>query len=378
MKKIIRITTVPVSLKVLLKEQLKFMKQYFDIIAVSSDGDCFEEMIKEQEVRGVKINMTRKITPIADLVSLCRLIILFTKERPEIVHSHTPKAGLLGMMAAWITRVPVRMHTVAGLPLLVHGGKKRKLLEFVEKLTYYCSTNVYPNSFRMKDIIINLGLCQKEKLKVIGNGSSNGIDLDYFSKTDEVLTEAEQYKKDDVFTFCFIGRIVKDKGINELISAFIRLYSENKNIRLLLVGSFEKKLDPVLSETEDAINNHEAIEFVGFQKDVRPFLLASDALAFPSYREGFPNVVLQAGAMGLPSIVTDINGCNEIIEDGVNGVIIPPKDTDELYNAMKRFVMHNDWVKSMADVAREKIAIKYDRKVVWEALLEEYKRALGE
>ena len=248
----------------------------------------------------------------------------------------------------------------------------------MEKLKYYFSTNVYPNYFRMKDIIITLGLCHKEKLKVIGNGSSNGIDLDYFSKTNEVLTVAEQYKKDDVFTFCFIGRIVKDKGINELISAFIRLYSENKNIRLLLVGSFEKKLDPVLSETEDAINNHEAIEFVGFQKDVRPFLLASDALAFPSYREGFPNVVLQAGAMGLPSIVTDINGCNEIIEDGVNGVIIPPKDTDELYNAMKRFVMHNDWVKSMADVAREKIAIKYDRKVVWEALLEEYKRALGE
>lgn len=377
MKKIIRITTVPVSLKVLLKEQLKFMKQYFDIVAVSSDGDCFEEMIKEQGVRGVKINMTRKITPIADFVSLCKLIILFIKERPDIVHTHTPKAGLLGMMAAWITRVPVRMHTVAGLPLLVHVGKKRKLLEFVEKVTYFCSTNVYPNSFKMKDIVIELGLCGKEKLKVIGNGSSNGIDLDFFSRTYDVLLQSKSYIKEGVFTFCFIGRIVKDKGINELISAFIRLYSDNKNIRLLLIGSFERDLDPLLPETENAIKNCDAIELVGFQSDVRPFLVASDALVFPSYREGFPNVVLQAGAMGLPSIVTNINGCNEIIEDGINGVIIPPKNSAELYDAMKKFITHKELVNSMADVAREKIVLKYDRNIVWKALLEEYNSVLG-
>lgn len=378
MKKIIRITTVPSSLQVLLKEQLKFMKQYFDILAVSSDGECFEQMLKEQEVRGVKINMTRKITPIADFISLCKLIILFIKERPDIVHTHTPKAGLLGMMAAWITRVPVRMHTVAGLPLLVYVGKKRKLLDLVEKVTYFCSTNVYPNSYRMKDIIADLELCPEQKLKVIANGSSNGINLDFFSSTDNVLKHAEGIRKEGVFTFCFIGRIVKDKGINELVSAFVRLYSENKNIRLLLVGRLEKDLDPVLPESEHNIYNHEAIEFVGFQKDVRPFLVASDALVFPSYREGFPNVVLQAGAMGIPSIVTDINGCNEIIIDGVNGVIIPPRNADKLYEEMKRFVDSPDWVKSMSENARREIELKYDRKIVWDALLEEYRSLLGE
>ena len=144
-------------------------------------------------------------------------------------------------------------------------------------------------------------------------------------------------------------------------------------VRLILVGPFEKELDPVLPETEWQILNHTAISFVGFQQDIRPYLAASDALAFPSYREGFPNVVLQAGAMGLPSIVTDINGCNEIIEDGVNGVIVPPRDEEALYNAMKFFVEYRDTdVRAMAERARPIIVDRFEQHKVWEALLAEY------
>lgn len=373
MYKLIRITTVPTSMRSLLAGQLRFMKQYYEVIAVSSGGDTFEKMLEEQEVRGVAITMTRKITPWADLKALVMLIRLFLREKPDIVHTHTPKAGILGMLAAWITRVPCRLHTIAGLPLLVVTGKKRKLLDFVEKLTYACATKVYPNSFVMQQIVLDLNLTKAAKLKVIANGSSNGINTEFFSPNAS-FKHLDTY--DGVFTFCFVGRMVKDKGINELVHAFVRLCESNIRIRLLLVGPFEKELDPVLLEVEELILHHPAIDFVGYQPDVRPFLAASDALVFPSYREGFPNVVMQAGAMGLPSIVTDINGCNEIIREGQNGVIIPSKDEQALYEAMKRFILYPETVREMAANARPLITSRYEQQMVWDALLQEYKRCL--
>ncbi|WP_455584545.1 glycosyltransferase family 4 protein [Bacteroides sp.] len=373
MQKIIRITTVPQSLKTLLKGQLRFMSQYYEVIAVSSDGDCFGRMLEEQGVRGIRISMTRKISPFQDLISLFELIHLFLKEKPDIVHTHTPKAGTLGMLAAWITRVPHRLHTVAGLPLLATTGKKRRLLNVVEKLTYACATKIYPNSFVMERIILDNHFTHQSKLKVIANGSSNGIDTSFFSPT-TFLEHKNLQKK--TYTFCFIGRVVKDKGINELTKAFVRLYGTNNNVELIIIGPFEKKLDPVLPEVEELILNHPAIFYKGFQNDVRPFLINADAFVFPSYREGFPNVVMQAGAMGVPSIVTDINGCNEIIADGVNGRIIPAKDENALYDMMKYFIDNPIEVKQMADKVREMITSRYEQQIVWEALLMEYRSLL--
>ena len=373
MHKLIRITTIPGSMLSLLKGQLCFMKQYYEVVAVSSGGESFDKMLEEQEVRGVVVPMTRKITPWADLKALVMLICLFLKEKPDIVHTHTPKAGTLGMLAAWITRVPCRLHTIAGLPLLVATGKKRRLLNFVEKVTYACATKVYPNSFVMKQIVLDLGFTRPEKLKVIANGSSNGINTDFFSPKAS-FTHIDT--TDQTFTFCFVGRMVTDKGINELVHAFVRLYEKNDRVRLLLVGPLEQELNPILPDVEELISHHSAIHYVGYQSDVRPFFAASDALVFPSYREGFPNVVMQAGAMGLPSIVTDINGCNEIIIEGKNGVIIPPKDKQALYEAMEQFILNPEKVKEMAMNARPLITSRYEQKLVWDALLAEYKMLL--
>lgn len=370
-QKLIRITTVPTSLKTLLKGQLAFMSNHFDVIAVSSDGDSFESMLVQEGVRGVKINMTRKITPFKDIVSLCKLIVLFCKERPYIVHTHTPKAGTLGMIAAYICRVPHRLHTIAGLPLLEATGKKRKLLDFVEKITYFCATKVYPNSFEMQKIILDNGFTKKSKLKVIGKGSSNGIDTNYFDSS-TVKTYESDFTKNK-FLFCFVGRIVGDKGINELIAAFTLLQKEYKDSGLLLVGDFEKELDKILPESEKQIFENSGIEFVGFQNDVRPFFKASDVLVFPSYREGFPNVVMQAGAMGLPSIVTDINGCNEIIKHGINGMVVPVKNVEQLYGAMKTVYQERELLNSMKLKTREMIVSRYEREYIWNCLLKEYK-----
>lgn len=370
-RKLIRITTVPSSLKILLKGQLSFMSNYYDVIAVSSDGESFEPMLVQEGIRGIKINMTRKITPFKDLVSLLKLIILFRKEKPYIVHTHTPKAGTLGMIAAYICRVPHRLHTIAGLPLLEAKGKKRILLDFVEKITYFCATKVYPNSFEMQKIVIENGYTKASKLKVIGEGSSNGIDTSYFNSS---IVEA--YKSDftkNRFLFCFVGRIVGDKGINELIAAFTRLQRDYDDIGLLVVGEFEKELDKISPESEKQIFGNSQIEFVGFQSDVRPFMKASNVFVFPSYREGFPNVVMQAGAMGVPSIVSNINGCNEIIKNGENGIIVPVKNVEQLYDAMKTLYQDRALLSSMKLESRKMIVSRYERDYVWNCLLNEYK-----
>lgn len=378
MKKIIRITTIPSSMRVLLKEQLKFMSQFYEVIAVSSDDACFDAMLEEQGgIRGVRIEMTRKITPIKDFIALLKLIRFFIKEKPDIVHTHTPKAGLLGMLAAWITGVPNRYHTVAGLPLMVASGSKRKLLNFIERLTNFCATKVYPNSFAMMDFMVKEKLANPLKMKVLGNGSSNGIDVSYFNP--ELFIDkrssirAEIGLQSDDFVFIFVGRVVKDKGVEELVEAF-KKFSLN-NVKLLIVGEYEKDLDSISESSEIFISNNPNVKYVGYRNDVRPYMISADVLVFPSHREGFPNVVMQAGAMGLPAIVSDINGCNEIIKNNINGIIVPPYDSEALYKAMSLFVMNNNQVLCMKANAHAMIVDRYDRQIIWNALLEEYKNS---
>lgn len=377
MKKILRITTVPISLRNLLKGQPKFMSQYYEVVGVTSPGEEIKDVVNDEGIRVIEVEMTRTISPIKDLASLWKLYKVIKKEKPFIVHSHTPKAGTLGMMAAKLAGVPNRLHTIAGLPLLVATGAKRKLLDFVEKITYACATKIYPNSLGLKDIIIQNGYTKPSKLKVIANGSSNGIDVNHFSieniseETKTTLREELSISKNDI-VFIFVGRLVTDKGINELISAFKKLSTDHQNIKLLLVGTFESELDPLQGSTLNEIENNQNIINVGWQTDVRPYFAISNALAFPSYREGFPNVVMQAGAMSLPSIVTDINGCNEIVKHKINGLIIPPKDENELYLAMLSLIENPNKCKELANASRKMICDNYQRQVIWEALLQEY------
>lgn len=370
--KLIRTSTIPTSLETLLKGQLRMLSGHYEVVAVSSPGEKLEVIEKREGVRTIAIPMERRISLVKDFISLIRLIVLFAKEKPDMVHSITPKAGLLSMLAAWITRVPVRMHTFTGLVFPTATGKMQKLLIVMDRLTCFCATHINPEGEGVKWDLINYKITSKP-LHVIANGNVNGIDLEYFDRTPEVMEKAYSYKKEGTFTFCFVGRMVKDKGINELVHSFLRLYQDDARVRLLLVGPFEKELDPVLPEVEEQILHHPGICFMGFQSDVRPFLAASDALVFPSYREGFPNVVIQAGAMGIPAIVTDINGCNEIVLPDRNGMIIPTKNEQALYEAMKYFAFHSVEVEKMATNARPLIVSRYEQRMVWNALLAEYK-----
>lgn len=381
--KLVRITTVPLSMRLLLAGQPAYMRSRgLDVALVSSKGRDWEGIPDIGSYPVYKIAMARRVSPLKDLWALLRLILLFRKIRPDIVHSHTPKAGLLAMVAARLTGVKVRMHTVAGLPLMERTGRSRKILVRAEKLTYACATMVYPNSERLKEYIEREGFVHPDKLYVIAGGSSNGIDTEYFQPTDALRGLGAEVRKTygigpRDLVFVFIGRIVADKGIHELVAAFGDLAETNPHVRLLLVGPFEDDLDPIDAGVKETIRTHPRIHVTGFAGDVRPFLCASDVLVFPSYREGFPNVPLQAGCFGLPSIVTDINGCNEIIIEGVNGVIVPPKDATALERAMERLASDRSFRTACAGVAREQIVRRYQQSRVWEALYEEYRRLLG-
>lgn len=384
MKKIIRVATHSGSLGNLLQGQLHFMSKYYEVIGVGSPGEkienytSLEKLMHNESVRGIPLEISRQIEPFKDLKSLWGLYKIFKRERPDIVHSHTPKAGTLAMIAAKLARVPHRLHTIAGLPLVEVTGKKRQLLNVVEKITYHCATKIYPNSYGLKEIILQNKFTTSSKLKVLGNGSSNGIDLNYFNPDNITQVQKQDLRvnlgiaKED-FVFVFLGRLVKDKGINELISAFKNLNNRMQNTKLLLLGAYEKELDPLLPITTEEIQNNQNIITAGWVSDVRPYLAISNALVFPSYREGFPNTVMQACAMKLPCIVSNINGCNEIIKNNINGLVIPVKDQMSLVQAMEKFRANKDFLEKLAKNTRQLIQEKYERTFVWNEILKEYK-----
>ncbi|MCL8006002.1 glycosyltransferase family 4 protein [Gelidibacter japonicus] len=377
-KKIIRITTVPISLAVLLKGQLKYMSNHYEVIGVSSFGREIALVEDQENIETHVIEMTRQISPLKDLISAYKLFKFIKKEKPFIVHTHTPKAGTLGMLAARLAGVSNRLHTVAGMPLLEATGAKRQLLNIVEKVTYANATLVLPNSYGLKKIIKDLNFTTEKRLRIIGNGSSNGIDTDYFNKSNINLSQRYNLMQQlsivqEDFVFVYVGRLVADKGINELVSAFNSISKTYNKIKLLLVGPLETELDPLNNQTILIIESNKNIITVGWQSDVRPYLAISNALVFPSYREGFPNVVMQACAMELACIVTDINGCNEIITNNKNGLVIQPKSIEALQYAMQFFIDNPVKTSEFASVARPNILENYKREVIWNELLNLYK-----
>ncbi len=371
--KLLRVTTVPISLQLLLRGQMKYMQEHgLKVIAVSADGPEVQKVVEAEGVEHHVIPFTRKINIVRDLHCLWLLIRLIKKEKPDIIHTHTPKAGLIGMVAGWICRTPKRYHTVAGMPLMEYNGLTRFILNFTEYITYFCAHRVFPNSNNLKRFIEQNFSFASKKLALIGHGSSNGIDLNYFSRTaihaDEhiLLRQQLSIQKHD-FVWLFVGRIVGDKGINELVNAFLKLQSTNK-LHLVLVGSFEPELDQLNQNVLDIIETHPAIHLPGFQEDVRPWFLMADAFVFPSYREGFPNVILQAAAMNLPIIASDINGCNEIVVHNKNGWLVEPKNELALQNAMQQALDKPDLLSKFGQEIRSEVEQKFSQDKIWETI----------
>lgn len=376
--KLIRLTTHSQTLG-LLKGQISFMGKHMDVILVAKDTGNLKKLAISEGVDFRNIDMHREISIVNDLKSLISIIKLFRKEKPDIVHANTPKGALLGLLAAKITRVPHRIYNVNGLRFETETGIFRHLLIMMERLACACATKVIPQSSGVAEVVRREHITKKP-LKIIRYGSGNGVDTDFFNpENEEVLVQAQKLRNGFAgISFIFVGRLVGDKGINELVEAFNRLSLELPDVKLHLIGGREKELDPIKNETSDIIEQNPAIIEHGCQTDVRPFLAASDIFVLPSYREGFPNVVLEASSMGLPCIVSDVNGATDAIKTGINGIVIPKHDSDALYQAMKKLCTDSEERKKMSYVARPMVKERFNRPDVQKATLEMYKDLLSQ
>lgn len=371
------------ALRYLLPGQMHFMSDNgFDVLMISADGKELAEVIEKEQCRHLIVPMTRKITPLQDLKCLFRLIKIFRKEKPGIVHSHTPKAGLLGMLAAKICGVKVRIHTVAGLPLMVEKGFKYQLLKFIEKFTYACAGQVWPNSNSLMEFIIKNKFCKKSKLRIIAKGSTNGIQTNRFSREkleEKIIAEIKEqinYSEQNIYLLC-IGRLVVDKGIAELVHVFTQLQKAHEHLVLILVGEYEATLDPLPAATLHEIEINPSIIHINWTTRVEYYMDLADLFVFPSHREGFPNVLLQAGAMGLPVICSHITGNIDIVTNNETGLVFESLNEQQMLSLLQYALSHPQHMQTMAKKLQRHIKENYPRENIWKNILEAYKSSLN-
>lgn len=368
------------AFKVLLAGQPKFMSENgFNVIMISADGKEVEDLKREEGCTHIIVPMKRRITPLQDIVSFFKLRRVIKRYQPDIVHTHTPKAGLLGMLAARTLGVKIRIHTVGGLPLIIETGFKRWLLMLTEKLTYYSATEVWPNSRSMMNFIIENNLAKEQKLAIIDNGSTNGIDLKKFSKQN-LNEEIKNKIKGSIpqlngLKILCVGRMVKDKGIEELVNVFEKL-QQHYSLQLILAGPFEPHLDPLSSQTLDIIINNPAITHINWSDSIEYYMDLADIFVHPSHREGFPNVILQAGAMHLPVICSNIPGNADIIQDEKTGLMFEVKNEDDLYKKLMFAIENKEKTEKIAQALFEEVTQLYNRKKIHEVILDTYNRLL--
>jgi glycosyltransferase involved in cell wall biosynthesis len=374
--KLLIVTTVPETLATILKFQPKYLSNFFDVSLVTSPSDSYDQVLKNEGIPIFAIPMVRGISIFNDLVSVVLMVRLLRNIRPLLVHSYTPKAGLVSMLAAWLCRVPIRVHTFTGLISPTAQGFKKQLLIWVDRIICACATHIVPEGEGVKKDLLRLHISQKP-LHVIGYGNIAGVDTSYFSPNAFGVKRAGFQLRQSIeidagdFLFCFIGRLNRDKGLAELIGA-LRVLPPSAH--LVLVGGVDQTA-PVDDATLKVIQSHSRVHQLGFLSDIRPALSAADVLVLPSYREGFPNVVLQAASMSLPVIATNINGCNEAVEPGYNGWLVPPRDTRALEASMRQAMETPAIVRTeMGRRGRIRIQHRFERIQHWKRMVVFYQK----
>lgn len=365
------LTTVSMSLD-FFREQLKNLNKDFEVCIISCPSQQLNDIGKREGVRSIGIEMKREIAVFSDIKSLWKLIFLFLKEKPKIVHCNTPKASLLGLIAAWLTRVPKRIYYIHGLRYEGTKGSKRKLLVMMEKISCFCANKIIAVSYGVKQIT-EKELTSK-KVDIIHNGSANGMMVEEFLNADYDVVSIKRnlnINLDD-FVYGFVGRIVSDKGINELVQAFLQINKKIKSTKLLLVGMYEDDLDPLTDFTKKIILDNPNIIEIGFQKDVKKYLSIFDVFVSPSYREGFGLSLLEANLMGVPVIATNITGYTEIVKEGINGFLVEKKDIKQLYIKMLEVFDNRFSLKNMNFECKNIVIQNFNHKNVLSKSLEYY------
>jgi glycosyltransferase involved in cell wall biosynthesis len=371
---LVRVSTVSNSIEGLLRGQLRYLNQFYKVIAVSSGKSVLEKVSVEEGIEVAEVSMKRPPHALKDLLSLVRLCRVLFSLNPYIVHSITPKAGLLAMLASWLIRVPYRIHTFTGLLFPTATGLKKIILMWCDKCICFFATNIIAES---KGVKLELEKITSKHISVIGDGHVNGINTELFNpnlidlkQEAEILRRQFKIKPNDLI-FLYIGRLVNDKGLRELIQAFQSVSENFENVHLIVVGGKEHEHDAISDVFFNIICSHPRIHYLGVCRDVRVYHLLSDYLVLPSYREGFPNVVLQSLSMGVPCIVTEVFGATELVVENVNGFFIDKKSIDSISRIMLRILKGEVGIKKSLDY-RSTIVSKFRNEIVWENNLKYY------
>jgi glycosyltransferase involved in cell wall biosynthesis len=376
------LATAPEALRNLADGQLAYYRaRGYEVIAVANPGEDLDFVAEREQVEIIGLSMEREIKPGSDLISLWRIWRLMRRRRPDIVVAGTAKAGLLGMLAAWMARVPARVYLLRGLRLETTRGLKRRILSLTEKIAAGCSHRVICVSKSLRDEAVALGITSSEKAIVLLHGSSNGVVAERFAQTPEVRASAKHLRKgwgipDNASVIGFVGRFVRDKGFVELIDAFENIVANRPDTRLLLVGHYENG-DPVPEAYVRRIAEHPQIIRPGFIRDLAPYYGAMDVLAFPTYREGFPNVVLQAGSAELPVVAFRATGAVDAVEDGVTGMLVDVRDVRGLAAALLHYINDPPLRRRHGHAGLERVLRDFQREPLWAALDVEFRQLLA-
>jgi glycosyltransferase involved in cell wall biosynthesis len=379
--RIVRLATVPFFLLHHLRSQIDaLVAAGHEVMLVSSPVQGMDALERIAGVRIVPIDISRGIAPLRDLAALVPMVRLFRSFRPDAVHSTTPKAGLLCAVAGFLARVPVRLHTFTGQPWLELSGPARWFSRASDWLIARFNTHCYADSHSQRDFLIAEGLCRAEDISVLASGSLAGVDLSRFNSA-SLAGRALKCRETLAIPFTarvvlFIGRVTRDKGISELADAFSRIKAADSEVYLVVVGPTEPQRDPLPSALLQALESDERVRMTGYDADPEKYLAMADLLCLPSYREGFPNVVIESGALGVPTVGTRINGLRDAVVDGVTGLLVPAKNPVALAEALASLLKNEPKRKQMGNAARERVRNLFDSRVVNSRVLEEYKRLL--
>ncbi|MBW4637294.1 MAG: glycosyltransferase family 4 protein [Gloeocapsa sp. UFS-A4-WI-NPMV-4B04] len=378
--KLLQITTVPETLS-FLKGQTGYMKaRGFEVHALSSPGEFLTEFAESEQVSVYAVKMHRRITPLQDIYAIFQVWLHLRQIRPQIVHAHTPKGGLVGTISAWLAGVPVRIYHIRGLPFMTATGYKRLLLRWSEKVSCLLANQVLCVSHSIREVAV-AEICPADKVKVLLGGSGNGVDASgkFNPAQVGVHTRQEIRKKygipGEALVVGFVGRIVRDKGIAELVAAWKTLRAEFPNLHLLMVGSFEPQ-DAVSPDIENLLTSDERIHLTGIVYNTAPVYAAMDILTLPTYREGLPNVPLEAAAMELPVVATLIPGCIDAVQDGVTGTLVPPRNAEALADAIRMYLHDSELRRQHGQVGRDRVLRGFRQEAIWEAVYQEYLQLL--
>ncbi len=347
----------------------------FRVVLISSPGALLERTAKQVGVEAWTIPIQRGMAPFADLVSLIRLWRAIRRLRPDMTEFSTPKAGLLGNLAAMVCRVPARVYMLRGLRLETLTGPKRWLLLAAERIASACAHRVVCNSGSLRAKALELGIAPWSKLQLIGNGSSNGVDVERFSPGRGFIRKKLGIPR-DVPVVGFVGRVTRDKGVPELVEAFEEILRATPSARLVIVGWFDESEDRVSDAVRQRIESHPRIVFTGFVGDAAPYYRAMDMLVLPTWREGFPNAVLEAASTGIPVITTFSTGSRDAVLPEVTGLLIPAGYPQAISEAVLRLIRNPDERCRMGQAGRKWVIEQFVNGHVLGLTVNFYKRLL--